>query len=202
MLTLDTIRSPDQLDAATRADLADLADLEDRFRVAFPTLRSPLRWVWSDDPLLVLDGERPWLVTPLSRDPQATGGRPVLPREQLRQLTELARLDVPFDAMATAHELDAAGPAGQLVPMLREGPRRCTDELARKLVAPVPPDPRVERAAGVLGSLAGAAVGALAGAVTAARDVLLDPIMFGAVAPGRLTHGRPCLLYPLVVWIW
>jgi hypothetical protein len=54
----------------------------------------------------------------------------------------------------------------------------------------------------VLGSLAGAAVGALSGAVTAATDVLLDPIMFGVVAPGRLTHGRPCLLYPLVVWIW
>jgi len=191
VLTVETFRPSDRPDVTSNADLADL---EDRFRAAFPTLHSPLRWVWSDDPLLVLDGERPWLVTPLSRDPQARGGRPVLPREQRRQLTDLARLGVPFDAIATAHELDVAGPAGRLVPMLREGPRRCTDELARKLVGPVPPDPRVERAAGVLGSLAGA--------VTAATEVLLDPIMFGVVARARLAHGQPCLLYPLVVWIW
>jgi hypothetical protein len=199
VLTVDTFRPSGRLDAAASAELADL---EARFRAAFPSLQRPLRWVWSDDPLLVLDRERPWLVTPLSRDPQARGGRPILPREQRRQLTELARLAVPFDAVATAHELDTTGPAAQLVPMLRAGPRRCTDELAHELVDPVPPDPRVERAAGVLGSLAGAAVGSLAGAVTTAADVLLDPILFGVVAPARLTHGQPCLLYPLVVWIW
>lgn len=166
---------------------AGLVDLAARYRAAYPALRPPLPGVWSDDPLLVLDrDEQPWLLTPTRRDPQAHHGRLVLPAEQRRQLTEVARLGIPFDDTAIAHEL-AAGRAGRFVSALRAGPRRCTDALARELVGPVPPDPRVARAVGMLRT---------------AVEAVLDPILFGAVAPGGLRHGHPCLYFPVLAWAW
>ena len=31
---------------------------------------------------------------------------------------------------------------------------------------------------------------------------VLDPIIFGVIAPTAPRHGEPCLWYPLVAWRW
>jgi hypothetical protein len=121
----------------------------------------------------------------------------VLPRRQRRELRRIASAGPRFDAVAIAHELDADGPAGVLLPLLADGPRTCTDAVAQELVGPVPVHRGVARAVATLDAVLGGDALARAGAIL---DRLLDPIVFGVVAPDGLVHGTPAVFQPLVAW--
>lgn len=175
-----------------------LAELAAQMERDWPDLRKADVHPWSDVPVVALDRGRPWLVAPVERDPLARNGRTVVPAPQLRQLERIAQRNVPFQRLAIAHELDPAGPASTLVPLLANGPRTCTDDVARALVGPLPPHPGLARAARVIGSLVGAATAT----ARTALDLLLDPIIFGVVAPSSPAHGELSLWYPLVAWRW
>lgn len=185
------------LDAPMREELAQIAaDLERRC----PHLPRAIVLPWSDHPVVALDRGAPWLYGPAQRDPLlGRDGPKVLPHRQRAQLAELAATGPRFDAVAVAHELDPDGPVRTLLPLLADGPRTCTDEVARRLVGPVPVHPGVVRASGVLDALAGG--DALMWAASA-LDRLLDPIVFGVVAPFGLRHGVPCVWLALVAWRW
>ena len=79
-----------------------------------------------------------------------------LPRPVIRRLAELAELELPFQRLAIAHELDPDGPAAGYLPALRAGPRPCTAAEARTLVGPPARPPRVRRAARILDALSAA----------------------------------------------
>lgn len=195
MFTLDIRRDP-ATDTGPRDALAQLAA---SVRRQAPELRDPITVAWSDLPVVALDHEVPWLYGPVDRDPLMGPGGPVaLPRRQRRELEELTAGGVRFQAVTIAHELDPEGPAGSLLPLLRNGPRTCTDEVARELVGPVPAHPGVARTARILGSFVGGGARAAAGAI----DLLLDPILFGVLAPTPLVPGAPSLWFPLVAWRW
>jgi hypothetical protein len=193
METLD-IRHDLAIDAATRDELARLtADLERRF----PQLPPPIVLPWSDQQAVALDRGRPWMYGPASTDPLMGGRGPaVLPRPQRRQLAQIAATGARFDAIGVAHELDPEGPARSLLPLLGDGPRTCSEAVARDLVGPIPAHPGVARAVGALGALVRGDLPARA------LDQLLDPVIFGVVAPSRLMHGAPSVWQPLVAWRW
>jgi hypothetical protein len=194
--TLD-IRHDTTLDAAMRDELSRIAaDLERRC----PHLPGAIVLPWSDHPVVALDRGDPWLYGPADRDPQlGRDGPGVLPRWQRAQLAEVAATGPRFDAVGVAHELDPGGPVHALLPLLVDGPRTCTDAVAPELVGPVPAHPGVARAAGMVDALVGG--DALAWA-SGALDRLLDPIVFGVVAPYGLHHGAPCVWLALVAWRW
>lgn len=183
------------LEDACRRRLAALGASVERHH---PGLRDARVLPWSDEPLLVLDRERPWVISPVERDPQARSGRTVVPREQLRQLRELAEQHLPFQRLAIAHELDPDGRVRALMPLLQDGPRTCTNAVARALVGPPPPHPGLARAA----RAAGALVGAARSSAAAGLDLLLDPIIFGVISPSWPVHGELCLWFPVVAWRW
>jgi hypothetical protein len=189
--TLD-VRRDSTLDSGTRDELAGIAD---ELRRQWPQLPPAIVLPWSDDPIVGLDGATPWLWAPAGRDPAAS----VVPRHQHQQLRRIAAAGPRFDAVAVAHELEVNGPVRSLMAELANGPRTCTDEVARALVGPVPVHPGVSRAAGMLDALFGGDALAWAGN---ALDRLLDPIVFGVVAPYGLVHGRPAVFQPLVAWEW
>ena len=115
-----------------------------------PQLPEPRMFLWSEQPVLVLDRGMPWLYGPVERDPLMTArGQIVLPRREIKRLRALAAQNVPFQRLAIAHELDPDGPASDIVPLLGEGPRTCTDAVARRLVGPQPVHPWVRRASHV-----------------------------------------------------
>jgi hypothetical protein len=195
MLTLD-IRTDGSADTSSR----ELAHLAASVRRNWPQLPSPIALEWSDLPVVALDRGAPWLYGPVDRDPlMGPGGPAALPRRQRRRLEEVAASGPRFDAVAIAHELDPDGPVRSLLPLLRQGARPCTDEVARELVGPAPAHPGVVRAARLLDSLFGGAVPA---AAARALDALLDPIVFGVLAPAPLGPGTPSLWFPLAVWRW
>lgn len=196
MHALDLRRDP-ALDVGTRNEIARvIAELETQFRELPPPIVLPC----SDHPVVGLDGDRAWLYSWADDDPQrGANGVAVLPRRQRRELERIAATGVRFEAVAVAHELDVNGPVRALLPELQDGPRTCTEELARALVGPVPRHPGVARAAGVLDWLVGGDALAWAGA---ALDRLLDPIVFGVVAPFGLDDGVPAVFQPLVAWRW
>ena len=195
MLAPDVRTKPGLPDDPTRRRLADLAARVER---DWSDARRARVLPWSDEPFLTVDRGRPWVVTPVERDPLARNGRTIVPDEQLRQLERLAQLGLPFQRLAIAHELEPTGPVSALVPLLANGPRICTDEVARALVGPLPPHPGLAQAARVVDSLVGAARTTAASAL----DLLLDPIIFGVVAPSSPAHGELSLWYPLVAWRW
>lgn len=193
MQTLDIRRDPALADTAAVHQLAKLAtDVRQRC----PDLAEPLLALWSVDPVIVLDRNRPWVITSVERDPQARAGRGVLPGPQRRQLKRLAALELPIQRLAVAHECDPTGAAAELLPQVRTGPRTCTPEVARALVGPVPPHPGVARAARWMDAVVGGTHRAIA------ELDLLDPIIFGVVAPTPPAHGQPCLWFPLCAWRW
>ncbi len=196
METLD-IRHDLAIDTATRDELARLtADLERRF----PQLPPPIVLPWSDQQAVALDRSRPWLYGPANTDPlMGERGPAVLPRRQRRQLARLAATGARFDAIGVAHELDPDGPAKDLLPQLVDGPRTCSETVARELVGPVPAHPGVARAVEVLASLVRGDASARAARML---DRLLDPVVFGIVAPWPLAHGVPSVWQPLVAWRW
>ncbi len=196
MQALD-LRRDTTLDVGTRDEFARvIAALEQQW----PQLPSPIVLPCSDYPVVGLDGGTPWLYAFAQHDPlRGANGVAVLPRRQRHELRRIAAAGSQFDAVAVAHELDVNGPARSLMAELSDGPRTCTDEVARALVGPVPAHPGVSRAAGMLDALFGGDALAWAGA---ALDRLLDPILFGVVAPFGLVHGLPGVFQPLVAWKW
>jgi hypothetical protein len=156
---------------------------------------------WTETPLVSIDRSGvPWLIGPAEHDPlQSARGRTVIPPKQRAQLKRIAKLGVPFQRLAIAHELDPEGPVRQLLPALRTQPQPCTNELARALVGEVPAPPGVTRAVTVLDAAVSGATSAVGiNAVVSA----LDPIIFGVIAPTPPRHGHLCLWYPLVAWRW
>ncbi len=196
MQTLDIRRAP-TIDAGARSDLERvIAELERQW----PELPAPIVLPWSDQQAVALDRATLWMYGPANTDPlMGDRGPAVLPRRQRRQLARIAASGVRFDAIGVAHELDPDGPARDLVPPLEGGPRTCSEAVARELVGPVPAHPGVARAVGALEALARGDVPARA---TRMLDRLLDPVVFGVVAPWPLVHGVPSVWQPLVAWRW
>jgi hypothetical protein len=181
--------------------IAELEELGDGIQRSWPTLPDPLLLEWSESPIVAIDRSgTPWIVGPVERDPlRGSDGGTVVPRKQLARLQEIAELDVPFQRLAIAHELDPEDPVKSVLPALREGPRPCADEVARALVGEVPAHPGVTRAVRALDSAVGGATSAVPSHLWA---TLLDPIIFGIIAPALPWHGQLCLWYPLVAWRW
>jgi hypothetical protein len=168
-------------------------DVERRRR--WSQLPAPMVLPWVEQPMLVLDRGTPWVYGPVEHDPGMTDRGVVLPRPVIRRLTELAALELPFQRLAIAHELDPAGPAADYLPALGAGPRLCTAAEARVLVGPPPAHPAVRRTARVLEALVGRTA-------RVARATLLDPILFGVVGSPEPVAGEPARYYPLVAWRW
>jgi hypothetical protein len=158
-------------------------------------LPAPMILPWVEQPVLVLDRGAPWVYGPVEQDPGMTERGMVLPRPVIRRLTELAALELPFQRLAIAHELDPDGPAAGYLPELRAGPRACTAAEAGALVGPPPAHPAVRRTARILEALVGRTA-------RAAKAALLDPILFGVVGSPELVVGEPARYYPLVAWRW
>lgn len=167
-------------------------------RREWPQLRNPLIMPWSAEPVLALDRGRPWLFGPLERDPQRTArGHTFLPRREIRQLRKMAGLGVPFQRLAIAHELDPDGAVAELLPVLRDGARRCSDTVALAVVGPPPAHPAVRRIAGALDAVVGRV-----GAAAAATTMSVDPIVFGVIGLPEAQDGELALWFPLVAWAW
>ena len=193
MQTLDIRRTP-TLDAGTRDDLERVIAALER---QWPQLPAPIVLPWSDHQALALDRGTPWMYGPASTDPlMGDRGPALLPRRQRRQLARIAATGARFDAVGVAHELDPDGPAQDLFPQLVDGPRTCSETVARELVGPVPAHPGVARAVGAL------VRADLPARVAGLLDRLLDPVVFGVVAPWPLVHGVPSVWQPLVAWRW
>jgi len=156
---------------------------------------------WTETPLVSIDRSGvPWVIGPAEHDPlRSVRGRTVIPRKQRAQLKRIAKLGIPFQRLAIAHELDRQGPVRQLLPALRTQPQPCTQEVARVLVGEVPAHPGVTRAVTVLDAAVSGTTSALG--INAVVSVL-DPIIFGVIAPTPPRHGHLCLWYPLIAWRW
>src|SRR4051794_12504936 len=161
----------------------------------YPGLPRGHRRRWNDVPVVAPDGDRLWWVSPFDRH-----GPVVLPRAQRLTLNWWVANGPHFDAVAIAHELDPDEPLrSALLAQLDGRPRTCDDATARALVGPAPAHPVVTRGIDLLDRLAHIRTGRLA---ERGVDVLLDPIVFGIVAPPRPRHGAPALWYPLTAWRW
>jgi hypothetical protein len=179
----------------------ELAELSVQINQMWSSLPEPLPLAWTETPLVSIDRSGvPWVIGPAEHDPLRTaGGRTVIPHKQRAQLKRIAELGVPFQRLAIAHELDPQGPVGQLLPALRTQPQPCTNELARALAGEVPAHPGVTRAVMVLDAAVNGATSAVG--INAVVSVL-DPIIFGVIAPTPPRPGQLCLWYPLVAWRW
>jgi hypothetical protein len=179
----------------------ELAELSVQINQMWPSHPEPLPLAWTETPLVSIDRTGvPWVIGPAAHDPlQGARGRTVIPHKQRAQLKRIAKLGVPFQRLAIAHELDPEGPVRQLLPVLRTRPQPCTNELARVLVGEVPAHPGVTRAMMVLDAAVSGATSAIG--INAVVSVL-DPIIFGIIARTPPRHGQLCLWYPLVAWRW
>jgi hypothetical protein len=177
----------------------ELARLDAKLTGRWAGLPRPIVVEWSEVSVFMLDRGTPWLVGPADCDPlRNRAGQPILPRQQRAQLRRIWASGVRFNRIALAHELDPAGLVHPLLPLLESGPHACTEAVARLVVGPAPPHPAIERAVRALEAILG-------GGMACARqtlETLLDPIVFGVVAPGTPRAGEPSLWYPLVAWRW
>jgi hypothetical protein len=195
MLSLDVRQDRTSADTAR---VRELSYLDIAIRRNWPELRRPIVLPWTEQPVVALDGCRPWLFAPVECDPHSETGRTVVPNAQRRQLVRLAKRDIPVQRIAIAHELDPLGPVSDLIPMLRTGPCTCSREVAKTLVGPPPAHPGVARTARLLDSI----LGATARGAAAGYNLLLDPIVFGVIAPNEPTDGEPALWFLLTAWRW
>jgi hypothetical protein len=179
----------------------ELAELSVQINQMWPSHPDPLQLEWTEILLVSIDRSGvPWVVGPAEHDPlRSTRGRSVIPHKQRAQLKRIAKLGVPFQRLAIAHELDPEGPVRQLLPALRTQPRACTEEVARVLVGEVPAHPGATRAMMVLDAAVSGATSAVG--INAVASVL-DPIIFGVITPTPPRHGQLCLWYPLAAWRW
>ena len=179
----------------------ELGELCIQIEKEWPELLAPVVLAWTERPVVAIDDSGvPWIYGPVERDPlRGSAGRTVIPRRQLARLKRIAELRIPFQQLAIAHELDSDGPVQQLLPQLQAGTRTCSDELARTLVGELPAHPGVSRAVRVLDA---AVRGATSAVPVDAVITILDPIIFGIIAPTQPRQGQPCLWYPLAAWRW
>ena len=178
----------------------ELAELSVQINQMWPSHPEALPLTWTETPLVSIDRSGvPWVIGPAEHDPLTAGGCTVIPQKQRAQLKGIAKLGVPFQRLAIAHELDPHGPVRQLLPALRTQPQPCTNEMARALVGKVPAHPGVTRAVTVLDAAVSGATSAVG--INAVVSVL-DPIIFGVIAAAPPRHGHLCLWYPLVAWRW
>jgi hypothetical protein len=179
----------------------ELAELSVRINVKWPSLRPPLQLERTETPLVSIDRSGvPWVIAPAERDPlRGPHGRTVLPRRQRARLKRIAELDVPFQRLAIAHELNPEGPVRHLLPALKTGPCPCNDVVARALVGDLPAHPGVVQAVQALDVLVCGAASVVPARVW---KTLLDPIIFGIIAPTPPRQGQLCLWYPLAAWSW
>ena len=179
----------------------ELAELSVQINQMWPSLPEPLSLAWTETSLVSIDRSGvPWVIGPAEHDPlRSTRGRTVIPHKQRAQLKRIAKLGVPFQRLAIAHELDPQGPVRQLLPALRTQPQDCTNELARLLAGKIPAHPQVTRAVTVLDAAVNGATSAVG--INAIVSVV-DPIIFGVLGPTPPRHGQLCLWYPLVAWRW
>jgi hypothetical protein len=112
----------------------ELQVLADRIERGWPSLPHPLVLAWSDSPIAAMDRiGAPWIFGPVEQL-YGSSGRTVVPRNQLARLKRVAKLGVPFQRLAIAHELDPEG-VRELLPGLQQTePRSCSTEDARKLL--------------------------------------------------------------------
>lgn len=198
MRGLELLTPSNSAEARSRLGLAELSV---QINEKWPSLRPPLELEWTETPLVSVDRTGiPWVIAPVERDPlRGSHGRTVLPRGQRARLKQIAKLDVPFQRLAIAHELNPEGPVRDLLPALKTGPQTATDEVARALVGAVPEHPGVVRAVQALDVLV---CGATSTVPDRVWNALLDPIIFGIIAPTPPLHGQLCLWYPLAAWRW
>jgi hypothetical protein len=166
-------------------------------------LPAPRRAMWTERPLILLDGGSPYLVAPAERDPHRTpAGRHPMPATARAALRRYAAAGHRFDRIAIVHELDPAGPVAVLRGMLREGPVTCSDAVAHAVVGPVPDHPATVRAVRSIDAVVGGGMRAI-GSVLRQRPAL-DPIVFGVVGVGGAppADGGPAAWYPLCGWVW
>jgi hypothetical protein len=158
---------------------------------------------WCESLAVAVEPESAWVWGPAELDPaRAEDGRSVVPAAQLKALTASAATNLPSRRLGIAHEIPLDGPVRELLPELRGGPRRCSEDVARVLVGPPPDHPGLRRAVRTLDALVGGAAGSLASAGRALSAPLLDPIIFAVTAPTDLHAGEPALWIPLVAWRW
>jgi hypothetical protein len=181
------------------ADLG-LARVAEDLNRRWSDLPVPITMPFSEEPVVIMDRDAPWLVAPAERDPlRDHDGRIALPRRPRGRLMAIAQRGIPFQRIVIAHELDPhSRPVEELRPALRLGPITHTDEQARRLVGPAPPHPGVRRAVDILDRL----VDGASGAAGRTLDAVLDPIVFGVIAATTPSHGEPALFYPLDAWRW
>jgi hypothetical protein len=190
-------------DIAVPACHQTLTALQQQIQCAMPGLASRIGPCIDRPQLRLANDNCVWMLSPLKCDPLAgPGGRYVLPPSAVADLRRIAAAGIEFHAMVVGHEIDLNGPARQLIPQLRDGPRSCPPDLARALVGRVPADPRAAQLARSMGR----AITAVARPVTAlARETArrLDPAIFGLIgADGRLEPGAPALWVACTKWEW
>lgn len=190
-------------DTAIPACRQTLTAIQQQIQSAVPGLASRISPCIDQPQLRLASDGRVWLLSPLRCDPlTGPGGQYVLPPSAVADLRRIAAVDIEFHTMVVGHEIDLNGPARQLVPQLRDGPRSCPPHLARALVGPVPPDPRAARLARSMGR----AIAAVARPVNAfARETAhrLDPVIFGLIgADGLPEPGWPALWVACTQWEW
>lgn len=180
-----------------------LSAIQQQIHSAVPDLASRIRPCIDRSQLRLASDDRVWLLSPLRCDPLTRpGGRYVLPPSAVADLRRIAAAGIEFHTMVVGHEIDLNGPARQLIPQLRDGPKSCLPDLARALVGPVPADPRAAQLARCMGR----AITAVTRPVPAlAREAAgrLDPVIFGLIgADGRLEPGWPALWVACTKWEW
>ena len=190
-------------DTAVAACHQTLTAMQQQIHSAVPGLASRIRPCIDRPQLRLASDDRVWMLSPLMCDPlTGPGGQYVLPPSAVADLRRIADGGIEFHTMVVGHEIDLNGPAKQLVPQLRDGPRSCLPDLARALVGSVPADPRAAQLARSMGR----AMTAVARPVTALdRETAhrLDPVIFGLVgADGRLEPGWPALWVACTKWEW
>jgi hypothetical protein len=180
---------------------SELTRLSVQIKERWPSLPHPLSLEWTETPLVSTDSSGvPWVIGPAERDPmRGSRERTVVPRKQRSRLKQIAKLGVPFQRLAIAHELNPEGLVSHLLPDLKTEPLVVTDAVARALVGAVPEHPGVVQAVQALDVLV---CGATSGVPDRVWNALLDPIIFGIIAPTPPLQGQLCLWYPLAAWRW
>ena len=183
-------------------DHPELAELCVQINQKWPSLPPPIPLEWTETPLVSIDSSGvPWVIAPTEPDPLRTSrGGTVIPRKQRASLKKIADLGVPLQRLAVAHALDPEGPVREMLPELKEGPQNCTDAQARALIGDVPLHRGGVQA---VEALDGIVCGATTVVPARVWEKLLDPVIFGIIAPTPPPQpGQLCLWYPLVAWRW
>jgi hypothetical protein len=192
-----------EYDIAVSLRRQTLTALQQQIQNALPGVASRIGPFVDRPQLRLASDDHIWMLSPLKCDPlTGPGGGYVLPPSAVADLRRIAGAGIEFHTMVVGHEIDLNGPAGQLIPQLRDGPRSCPPDLARALVGRVPADPRAAQLARSMSW----AITAVTRSVTAlARESArrLDPVIFGLIgADGRLEPGVPALWVACTKWEW